>query len=77
MPTQLLAAIDAVTDELRKRIGQTFSLAQLAEVYAEAEHWARTAVAERTPFPGWPRFVTTVQDAAFHVYSRGATDYQP
>jgi hypothetical protein len=74
---RLLRAIEVVSDELRKRIGQTFSLAQLAAAYGEADDWARTAIGERTPFPGWPRFVTTVQDAAFHAYSRGATDYEP
>ena len=35
------------------------------------------AVADNAAFPAWPRSVTTVQDAAFHAYSRGATDYKP
>jgi hypothetical protein len=74
---RLLAAFEIVTDELRKRVGQTFSLDQLARAYAQADDWARTAVAERAPFPGWPGSVTLVQDAAFHAYARGATDYVP
>lgn len=74
---RLLNAFEAVTDELRKRVGQTFSLEQLAGTYAEADDWSRTAVADHAPFPAWPRSVTTVQDAAFHAYSRGATDYKP
>ena len=74
---RLLAAFEIVTDELRKQVGQTFSLDQLARAYAQADDWARTAVAERAPFPGWPRSVTLVQDAAFHAYARGATDYVP
>jgi hypothetical protein len=74
---RLLAAFEVVTDELRKRVGQTFSLDQLASAYANAEDWSRTAVAEHAAFPGWPRSLTTVQDAAFHAYARRATDYTP
>jgi hypothetical protein len=73
----LLAALETVTSELRKRIGQTFTLGQLAAAYANAEDWVREAIDERAAFPGWPRSVTTVQDTAFHIYSRGATDYTP
>ena len=73
----LLAALDVVIGELRKRVGQTFTLAELASAYAGAEGWVREAIDERAAFPGWPRSVTTVQDAAFHLYSRGATDYTP
>jgi hypothetical protein len=74
---RLLAALEAVTDELRRRIGQTFTLAELAAVYARAEDWVREAIEEHAPFPGWPAEATTVQDAAFHQYARGATDYEP
>jgi hypothetical protein len=73
----LLAALEAVMAELRKRVGQTFSLEELTSAYANAEDWAREAIDEHASFPGWPRSVTTVQDAAFHLYSRGATDYTP
>jgi len=74
---RLLEALDAVTDELRRRVGQTFTLAELAAAYARAEDWARAAIDDRAEFPGWPANVTMVQDAAFHRYSRGATDYAP
>jgi hypothetical protein len=73
----LLDALEAVTGELRKRIGQTFTLDELASAYNRADDWVREAIAERTPFPGWPRSATTVQDAAFHLYARGASDYTP
>lgn len=75
--TVLLAALEAVTAELRKRVGQTFTLGELATAYANAEDWVRQAIEEHASFTGWPRSVTTVQDAAFHLYSRGATDYRP
>ena len=74
---RLLDQVEAVTDELAKRVGQTFTLDELAATYAGADRWVQDAVAEREPAPGWPARLTTVQDAAFHVYSRGAVDYRP
>ena len=74
---QLLAELELVLDELRRRVGQTFTLDELAATYAGADRWVQGAVAEREPAPGWPARLTTVQDAAFHVYSRGAVDYRP
>ncbi len=73
----LRTELELVGDELRKRIGQTFTLAELVAVYDEAESWARAAVAERAPARGWARRLATVIDSAFHLYSRGATDYAP
>jgi hypothetical protein len=72
---RLRAQLDVVTDELRKRVGQTFTLEQLAQAYERADEWAREAVSERAATPGWPRTLATVQDAAFHLYQRGAVDY--
>ena len=70
-------ALEVVTDELRKRIGQTFTLDELTSVYERADDWVRVVLAERAPFPGWPRSATTIEEAAFHRYARGATDYTP
>jgi hypothetical protein len=64
-------------DELRKRVGATFTLAELAEAYRTSEAWARHVVSERAPAPGWPRTLAMVEGAAFHLYSRGAVDYKP
>lgn len=72
-----LAEVDAVTAELRRRVGQTFTLAELADAYALSEVWSREAVAETEPASGWPRRLSTITDAAFHLYSRGAVDYEP
>jgi hypothetical protein len=74
---RLLDAVDAVIAELRARIGQTFTLEQLLDAYADVERWGRAAVAERAPYEGWPRDLALVQDAAFHLYTRGATDFEP
>ncbi len=69
--------VDALVDELRRRLGSTFTLAELARAYAGAESWARDIVRERAPAPGWPRTLALVEDAAFHQYARGAVDYEP
>jgi hypothetical protein len=74
---RLLDAFDAVSDDLRRRVGQTFTLGELADAYDAAEHWARVAIADHADFPGWPRRLIDVLDAAFQLYARGATDYAP
>ena len=74
---RLLAQVDVVTEELRRRVGQTFTLADLAEAYADADRWSHEAISERAPTPNWHRDVAVVQDAAFHLYSRGAIDFEP
>jgi hypothetical protein len=73
----VLAELDAVTAELRRRVGQTFTLAELADAYTASEAWTREAVAESKPASGWPRRLATITEAAFYLYSRGAVDYEP
>ena len=74
---RLLEAVEAVTAELRARVGQVFTMDELLEAYAGVERWGREAVSERAAYDGWPRDLTLVEDAAFHLYARGATDFQP
>jgi hypothetical protein len=74
---RLLEQVEAVVDELSKRVGGTFTLAELADAYAGADRWVREVVAERAASAGWPRTLTIVENAAFHVYQRGALDYEP
>jgi hypothetical protein len=69
--------VDAVTEELRKRVGGSYTLGELAFEYHRAEAWARDAVAQKAPFPGWPANLSIVEGAAFLLYSRGAVDYEP
>jgi hypothetical protein len=68
--------LDAVTTELRRRVGGTFTLRELADEYARADSWAREALAEQA-LPGWPHMLALVEGAAFHLYARGAVDYAP
>lgn len=74
---RLLEQLDVATDELRKRVGETFTLAELADAYQASDHWLREAVEERVAAPGWVQHLSVVQDAAFYQYARGATDYSP
>jgi hypothetical protein len=74
---RLLAQVDVVTEELRRRVGGTFTLAELTRAYAGAEAWSREVVSQRAPAPGWPRTLSLVEATAFHLYARGAIDYEP
>ena len=74
---RLHAQVDVLVEELRRRVGATYTLAQLADAYADAERWSRGAVEDRAPSPGWPRTLSLVESAAFYVYQRGARDYRP
>ena len=74
---RLSAQLEVVTGELRRRIGQTFTLEELVALYERAEAWVRDAVSEHAATPGWPRTLALVEDAAFHLYQRGAVDYTP
>lgn len=74
---RLLEQVDAVAAELRRRVGGTFTTRELAAAYADAERWTRAVVAEQAAAPGWPRTLSLVEAAAFHLYARGAQDYAP
>jgi hypothetical protein len=76
---QLCVLVDAITDELRKRLGTRFVLSELVEAYDGAEDWVRELVADS--LPPEPRVgavdVVLVLDAACDRYARGAGDYRP
>jgi cytochrome P450 len=74
---QLLGLLELVLDELRKRIGQTYTLGELVAAYRESDRWAREVLEERAETPDWPRDLTDVLAAAFDAYQRGAVDYEP
>jgi len=74
---RLLAQVDAVAAELRRRVGGVFTLRELTAAYARSDEWSRAIVSEQAPTPDWPRTLSLVEAAAFHLYARGAQDYQP
>jgi hypothetical protein len=68
--------LEALTSELRRRVGGAFTIGELVDEYAVADVWARDVLAERA-LPGWLHTLTLVEGAAFHLYARGAVDYLP
>lgn len=65
------AAVDAIRDGLRVRIGATFSVAQLADLYAEGTDWSVAIAVELAPGID----ARHLADAAFWLHRRGAADF--
>ncbi len=63
--------VAATQDELRRRIGPTFSAAELAELYGRGTDWCLQVAMDIAP-AGDSR---SLVDAAFWLYLRGATDF--
>jgi hypothetical protein len=66
--------IERITGELRWRLGSSFALGELVEVYEESPAWSlglalQTAPAEPLAWEQW------VSDAAFHRHMRRARDW--
>ena len=74
---RLIEQVDIVASGLRRRIGQVFTLAELADAYDGADDWARSLLDDVDPEAPLVSEPGTVADAAFHLYARGATDYRP
>jgi hypothetical protein len=74
---QLLRSLELLVDELRKRVGQTYTLRELVTAYGESDRWAREVLEERAETTGWARDLSIVVAAAFAAFQRGATDYEP
>ena len=64
-------AAEVVVDELRRRLGSSFVLDELADFYAQGTDWA-TELARRNAAGG---DAATVVDAAFARYAREASNY--
>jgi hypothetical protein len=65
--------VDAIRDELRRRIGPTFTANELAELYGQGTDWAQQLAFDAAPaIEGEAQALT---DAAFWLYLRGATDF--
>jgi len=76
-PDRIQAQFDLIVAELRRRVGSTFTLAELVRAYEHSDAWAFQLVEEQALAPGWARTVSMTIDAAFHVFARGAADYTP
>jgi hypothetical protein len=67
---RLEAAVADVLTAIRRRLGSSFLIGELAELYAEGTDWAEDAAQRR----GGADAVVAV-DAAFNRYAREASDY--
>ena len=74
---ELVAEIDVVLAALRGRVGQTFTLDELADAYDGADTWVHDLLDDADPEGKPVAEAGTVADAAFHHYARGASDYRP
>jgi hypothetical protein len=68
-------AVDAIRDELRRRIGPTFSAQELAELYGRGTDWALEAARHAAPMEAVDLDSEAIIDGAFYHYLRGAYDY--
>jgi hypothetical protein len=72
-----MAQVDVLVNALRQRVGQVFTLDELAAAYEGADDWARAVLDDADPEAPPVSEAGTVADAAFHLYARGAADYRP
>jgi hypothetical protein len=68
-------AVVAVEDELRKRLGSTFSIKELAELYRDDSDWGLALTIDTLPDRSELWDSSTVVDAAFYLYMREASDF--
>jgi hypothetical protein len=68
-------AVVAVEDELRKRLGSTFSVKELATLYREDSDWGLELTMQALPERSDLWDSSTVVDAAFYLYMREAADF--
>jgi hypothetical protein len=64
-------AVEAVVDELRRRLGSSFVLEELAAFYAAGTDWATDLATRRAAGTD----AVAVVDAAFNRYAREASNY--
>jgi hypothetical protein len=69
--------IDALVDELRRRLGGPFTRRELAELYAErGTDWCLDVAIRTAPNAPGAWDLTTVANAAFARYAREASDFR-
>ena len=68
-------AVDAIRDELRRRIGPTFSAQELADLYDRGTDWCLEAARRAAPMAAVDLDPQAIVDGAFFLYLRGAKDY--
>jgi hypothetical protein len=65
--------VRGIQDELRRRIGPTFSAGELADLYGAGTDWCHQVAIDVAPSLGGD--AQSLADAAFWLYLRGAGDF--
>jgi hypothetical protein len=65
--------VESIRDELRRRLGSSFSSGELADLYGLGTDWCQRVAVEVAPAMSGE--AQTLADAAFWNYLRGATDF--
>jgi hypothetical protein len=73
----LMREVELVLAALRSRVGQTFTLVELAAEYDDADLWIRDLLDDADPEGTRLAEPGIVADAAFDRYAHGASDYRP
>jgi hypothetical protein len=75
------ATVDRLVDELRRelvrRIGRTYTLAELVTAYEAAGPWARDLAQRLAPGQPWAQDLSLIADPVFAAAARGARDWKP
>lgn len=72
---RLNRVVEAVRDELRRRIGPTFTVNELAELYGRGTDWCLEAARRAAPTEAADLDPQAITDGAFYLHLRGASDY--
>ena len=72
---RLNRAVEAIRDELRRRIGATFTAEELARLYGAGTDWCLEAARRALPMQAAELDPQAITDGAFYLHMRGATDY--
>lgn len=67
--------VDRTVMELRRRLGGSFTTAELVALYDEGTSWVLDLAVAVAPGAPWAWEQRLVADAAFHRYVREASDY--
>ncbi|MDX6542272.1 MAG: hypothetical protein QOI71_3882 [Gaiellales bacterium] len=70
------AVMQELERELRRRLGQTYTIAMLVALYGDADRWARDAAQRSAPEVGWAHDAAFA-DAACARAARNARDWKP
>ncbi|HEV3130013.1 MAG TPA: hypothetical protein VGY32_13595 [Solirubrobacteraceae bacterium] len=73
----LQRVIDALVDELHRRLGGAFTTTELAELYDQGTDWCFEVAVRIAPADPEAWDMPTVCGTAFARYAREASDYRP